>query len=45
MTRMDAFKGDKAKFLPKRTFKDKMTLCSGKGRVAGCCDTFRLLKP
>ena len=33
MARMDAFKGDKAKFLPKRTFKDKLTLFSGKDRV------------
>jgi glyoxylase-like metal-dependent hydrolase (beta-lactamase superfamily II) len=33
MMKMDAFKGDKAKFLPKRTFKDKLTLGSGKDRV------------
>src|SRR5262245_38586839 len=33
MMKMDAFKGDKAKFLPKRTFKDKMTLFSGKDQV------------
>jgi cyclase len=33
MTKMDAFKGDKAQFLPKRTFKDKMTLGSGKDRI------------
>jgi cyclase len=33
MTKMDAFKGDKAKFLPKRTYKDKLTLGSGKDRV------------
>ena len=26
MTRMDAFKGEKAKFLPKRTYKDKLSL-------------------
>ncbi|HEY7293044.1 MAG TPA: MBL fold metallo-hydrolase [Vicinamibacterales bacterium] len=33
MMKMDAFKGDKAQFLPKRTFKDKLTLGSGKDRV------------
>jgi len=33
MAKMDAFKGDKAKFLPKRTFVDKLTLFSGKNRV------------
>src|ERR1700687_945374 len=33
MVRMDAFKGDKAKFLPKRTYKDKMSLMSGKDRI------------
>jgi cyclase len=33
MEKMDAFKGDKAKFLPKRTFKDKMTLGTGKDRI------------
>lgn len=33
MEKMDAFKGDKASYLPKRTFKDKMTLGSGKDRV------------
>jgi cyclase len=33
MAKMDAFKGDKAKFLPKRTFKDKMTIGSGKDRI------------
>src|SRR5436190_22484214 len=33
MMKMDAFKGDKAQFLPKRTFKDKMTLGSGKDRI------------
>ena len=33
MERMDAFKGDKAKFLPKRTYKDRLTLFSGKDRV------------
>jgi len=33
MAKMDAFKGDKAKFLPKRTFKDKMSVGSGKDRI------------
>ena len=33
MAKMDAFKGDKAQFLPKRTYKDKMTLGSGKDRI------------
>jgi cyclase len=33
MAKMDPFKGDKAKFLPKRTFPDKLTLFSGKNRV------------
>jgi cyclase len=33
MAKMDAFKGEKAKFLPKRTFSDKLTLFSGKNRV------------
>ena len=33
MAKMDAFKGDKAQFLPKRTFKDKMTVGSGKNRI------------
>ena len=33
MEKMDAFKGDKAKFLPKRTFKDKMSIGSGKDRI------------
>jgi cyclase len=33
MTKMDAFKGDQAQFLPKRTFKDKMTLGTGKDRI------------
>jgi len=33
MERMDAFKGDKAKFLPKRTYKDTLSLFSGKDRV------------
>jgi glyoxylase-like metal-dependent hydrolase (beta-lactamase superfamily II) len=33
MMKMDAFKGDKAQFLPKKTYKDKMTVGSGKDRV------------
>ena len=33
MAKMDAFKGDNAKFLPKKTYKDKMTLGSGKDRI------------
>ena len=33
MEKMDAFKGENAKFLPKKTYKDKMTLGSGKDRV------------
>jgi glyoxylase-like metal-dependent hydrolase (beta-lactamase superfamily II) len=33
MEKMDAFKGDNAKFLPKKTYKDKMSLGSGKDRV------------
>lgn len=33
MMKMDAFKGDKAKFLPKRTYKDKLSLFSGKDQV------------
>jgi cyclase len=33
MLKMDAFKGDKAAFLPKRTYKDRLTLGSGKDRV------------
>jgi glyoxylase-like metal-dependent hydrolase (beta-lactamase superfamily II) len=33
MEKMDAFKGDKAKFLPKRTFSSTLTLGSGKDRV------------
>ena len=33
MARMDAFKGDKAQFLPKRTYKDKLTLGAGKDQV------------
>jgi cyclase len=33
MVKMDEFKGDKAKFLPKRTYKDKLTLGKGKDEV------------
>jgi glyoxylase-like metal-dependent hydrolase (beta-lactamase superfamily II) len=33
MEKMDAFKGEKAKFLPKRTYKDKMTLGKGKDQI------------
>jgi cyclase len=33
MSNMDAFKGDKAKFLPKKTFKDKLTVGKGKDQV------------
>jgi cyclase len=33
MEKMNEFKGDKAKFLPKRTFKDKLTIGTGKDRV------------
>jgi glyoxylase-like metal-dependent hydrolase (beta-lactamase superfamily II) len=33
MARMDAFKGEKAQFLPKRTFKDKLTLGAGKDQI------------
>jgi cyclase len=33
MAKMDAFKDDKAQFLPKRTYKDKMSVGSGKNRV------------
>jgi glyoxylase-like metal-dependent hydrolase (beta-lactamase superfamily II) len=33
MQKMDAFKGDNAKFLPKTTYKDKLTLGSGKDRI------------
>jgi cyclase len=33
MVKQDAFKGDKAKFLPKKTFKDKMTLNKGKDEI------------
>jgi cyclase len=33
MARMDEFKGDKAKFLPKRTYKDKLVLGKGKDEI------------
>jgi len=33
MAKMPAFAGDKAQFLPKRTYKDRLTLFSGKDRV------------
>lgn len=33
MAKMDAFKGDKAKFLPKRTFKDRFTIFNGKDEI------------
>ena len=33
MEKMDAFKGDKAKFLPTKTYKDKLTLGKGKEQV------------
>ena len=33
MERMDAFKGEKAQFLPKRTYKDKLTIGSGKDQI------------
>jgi cyclase len=33
MTKMEAFKGEKAKFLPARTYTDKLTLGSGKDQV------------
>jgi cyclase len=33
MARMDMFKGDKAQFLPKRTYTDKATVGSGKDQV------------
>ena len=33
MTKMDEFKGDKGKFLPKRTYKDRLTLGAGKDRI------------
>jgi cyclase len=33
MANMDAFKGDKAKFVPKKTYKDKLTIGSGKDQI------------
>jgi cyclase len=33
MAKMDAFKGDNAKFLPKRTYKDKMSIGAGKDQI------------
>ncbi len=33
MAKMDAFKGDKARFLPKRTYSDRLTLGAGKDRI------------
>ncbi len=33
MAKMDAFKGDKAQFLPKRTYKDKLSIGSGKDQI------------
>jgi glyoxylase-like metal-dependent hydrolase (beta-lactamase superfamily II) len=33
MEKMDAFKGDNAKFLPGKTYKDRLTLGSGKNRI------------
>jgi glyoxylase-like metal-dependent hydrolase (beta-lactamase superfamily II) len=33
MEKMDAFKGDKSAFLPKRTYKDKLTVGQGKDRI------------
>lgn len=33
MAKMPAFQGDKAQFLPKKTYRDKLTLGSGKNRV------------
>src|SRR6059036_2533654 len=33
MAKMDLFKGDKARFLPKRTYKDKLTIGKGKDEV------------
>jgi len=33
MQKMDAFKGDKAQFLPDKTFKDRMTLFSGADQI------------
>src|SRR5437667_2768194 len=33
MEKQDAFKGDKARYLPKKTFKDKMNVGSGKDQI------------
>jgi len=33
VTNCDAFKGENAKYLPKRTFKDRLTLMSGKDQI------------
>jgi glyoxylase-like metal-dependent hydrolase (beta-lactamase superfamily II) len=33
MQKMDAFKGEKAAFLPKRTYKDRLSLLGGKDRI------------
>ena len=33
MEKMDAFKGDNAKFLPKRTFRDRMSIGAGKDEI------------
>jgi cyclase len=33
MAKMDEFKGEKAKFLPKKTYKDKLSIGSGKDQV------------
>jgi cyclase len=33
MEKMDAFKGENAKFLPRKTYKDKTTLLSGKEKI------------
>jgi cyclase len=33
MVKMDEFKGDKARFLPKRTYKDKLTIGKGKDEI------------
>jgi glyoxylase-like metal-dependent hydrolase (beta-lactamase superfamily II) len=33
MEKMDAFKGDKAKFLPSKTYQDKLTLGKGKDQI------------
>jgi cyclase len=33
MEKMDAFKGEKAKFLPKRTYKDKLSIGKGKDQI------------